>query len=74
MMMQVFWSCGDIKAFLQTHNLSIEPVYAVEITPFCDHGIYEEGSSAAILVSTLLCILTILAILALAFYFGLGVV
>ncbi len=39
-----------------------------------DYGIYEAGSSAAILVSTLLCILTIPATLALASYFGLAVV
>ncbi|MBI9092002.1 MAG: AEC family transporter [Desulfobacterium sp.] len=38
-----------------------------------DYEIYEAGSSAAILVSTLLCILTIPATLALASYFGLGV-
>ncbi|MCP4119943.1 MAG: AEC family transporter [Desulfobacteraceae bacterium] len=37
-----------------------------------DYGIYEAGSSAAILVSTLLCILTIPATLALAAWFGVG--
>lgn len=39
-----------------------------------DYGIYDTGSSATILVSTLLCIVTIPATLALSAYFGLGVV
>lgn len=37
-----------------------------------DYGIYEAGSSAAVLVSTLLCLVTIPVTLALASYFGLG--